>query len=167
MRPIALSILALAVFACASHHEKRPIYLRHVGDITNDPKTDQDFQVCDEDRILQYYNFGKGFQYKGEKISLVKHFTAAFDSTRYNDESGFVTIRFVVNCKGQAGRFRVQEMGDDYQPKKFAKRLTEDLLAVTKKLDGWIAGEMQGKPYDYYQYLVFKFEHGKLIEIMP
>jgi len=51
--------------------------------------------------------------------------------------------------------------------KKFSDSLSSQLLSLTKELDGWLVGEMEGKKYDYYQYLTFKMENGKLIEIMP
>ena len=78
-----------------------------------------------------------------------------------------MTIRFIVNCQGQTGRFRVQGMSYKYNEKTFNKNLTSQLLSLTKQLDGWIIGENGGKKFDYYQYLTFKIEKGKLIEIMP
>ena len=58
-------------------------------------------------------------------------------------------------------------MSNDYKKKTFNNHLTNQLLAVTKQLDGWIVGEYEWKVYDYYQYLTFKIDKGKLIEIMP
>ena len=47
------------------------------------------------------------------------------------------------------------------------KDISEQLLNITKSLDGWVIGKHEGKAYDYYQYLTFKIEDGELIEILP
>ena len=83
------------------------------------------------------------------------------------NESGFITIRFIVNCEGQTGWFRMQEMDENYKANKFNKIILDELALLTKQLNGWEIAEDRGKKFDYYQYLTFKFKNGKLIEIMP
>jgi hypothetical protein len=58
-------------------------------------------------------------------------------------------------------------MDNDYKEKVFNDPITNQLLKLTKELDGWIVGEHDRISYDYYQYLTFKIESGRLIEIMP
>jgi hypothetical protein len=145
-----------------------PDYPRQVGDLSFDAKTDDpNFRICNEAGVFQYYNFGHGVQYKGEKPKIVEHFTRGLTKRGDSTDTGFLTIRFVVNCQGATGRFRVQGIDNDYQEKKFSPDLTEQLLSLTKELDGWIVGEYEGKIFDYYQYLTFKMEKGDLLEIMP
>ncbi|HEY5825628.1 MAG TPA: hypothetical protein VIT44_14740, partial [Cyclobacteriaceae bacterium] len=86
-------------------------YPDHVGDIAFDAKLDDpEFRICAEHSVyLQYYNFGKGVQYKGEKPAIEEHFKEVY-SNKMPSETGYITIRFVVNCAGKTGRFRVQEM---------------------------------------------------------
>lgn len=169
MKPLLpLFIILTALYACAQTQEQQNNYPLQVGDIYFDAKIDDPtFKLCDETRVFQYYNFENGLQYKGEKVKIIEHFAAGFKSSGTENESGFLTIRFIVNCNGQTGRFRVLGMDDDYQEKAFSESLTNQLLNLTKQLDGWIVGEHKGKTYDYYQYLTFKIENGKLIEIMP
>jgi len=161
-------ILLTTLYSCGQTQEKKTDYPLQVGDIYFNSKVDDpNFKLCDEDRVFQYYNFGKGLLYKGEKIKLIEHFTNGLKVKEQKDETGFLTIRFIVNCEGKSGRYRVQGMDNDYKEKKFNENLTNKLLSLTKQLDGWIVGEYEGKAYDYYQYLTFKIEKGKLIEIMP
>ena len=165
-------LLFLCVLNACRRHSVEPnnsnVYLRQVGDTTFDPKVDDpNFKVCNESRAQQYYNFDKGLQYKGEKPALVAHFNSGFKPSPKNAETGFVTIRFIVNCEGKTGWFRVLGIDHDYKPKKFSAGLVNQLLTLTKQLDGWIVGEHNEKIYDYYQYLTFKIENGRLIEIMP
>jgi hypothetical protein len=169
MRKIVLiPILLTTLFSCAQEKKVKPGYPAHVGDINSDPKLDDpNFKPCDEEAIKQYYNFGKGLQYKGEKPKINEHFKVRLKTSDKKNESGFLTIRFIVNCAGKTGRFRTQGMDENYNRKTFDDNLTDQLVTLTKIMDGWVIGEHDGKTYDYYQYLTFKIEDGRLIEIMP
>jgi hypothetical protein len=165
---LLISILLTTLYACGQSSETTGDYPAHVGDIQYDPKIDDPaFKICDYEALHQYYNFGKGLHYKGEKISINEHFKTKLKTKEQQGESGFLTIRFVVNCEGQTGRYRIQGMDNEYNPKNFSDELAAQLLNVTKQLDGWLAGEYEGRRFDYYQYLTFKIENGHLIEIMP
>ncbi len=158
--------LLFSFFACSpsSHHETN--YPEDVGDIAFDSKTDDpSFKTCHE-RVYQYYNFGKGFEYKGEKPALEEHFKK-LKQTEYKGDDGYITIRFIVNCEGKTGRFRIQEMSTDYTERSFNKELVTRCLELTKQLDGWIIKEHNSQQMDYYQYLTFKIEEGRLTEILP
>lgn len=141
--------------------------LRHVGDILFDPKIDTtSFQPCNENLIFQYYNFYNAIQYDGEKAKILREFKSKFETTAKED-SGYVTIRFIVNCDGQTGWFRITTMDQDYKPKSLSNKLTHQLLQLTKELDGWIPGEFNGEKFDYYQSLTFKIFNGQIENIMP
>ncbi len=161
-------VLAASLYSCAQSTNEKSGYLDHVGDTKfNIEIDDPTFKVCDEGRVFQYYNFSKGLQYKGEKPAIDRSFKDKFISKTLSGESGFLTIRFVVNCKGQTGWFRVQGMNNDFKEKKFNQALVDGLLKLTKELDGWIIGGDEKNKVDYYQYLTFKLLDGNLIEIMP
>lgn len=165
-RYISISILFL-VLGCKT--EKSPNkYLRHVGDIEYNKSLDAaNFKLCNgDDKAVQYFNLGKGLQYKGEKRTLINHFYKAYKPVDTN-ESGLVRIRFIVNCKGQTGRFRIISMDKNYREVKIDEKISDQLLTLTKELDGWKILSYKNKPLDYYQYLLFKIEKGKLIEILP
>ncbi|MEJ7646231.1 MAG: hypothetical protein WKF87_16665 [Chryseolinea sp.] len=169
MRQVLLffSLLSTLV-SCGQPKQKKVDYPSQVGDIASDLTVDDpDFTLCDERQVYQYYNFGKGLQYNGEKIKINQHFKDGYKIQHQKMESGFLTIRFVVNCQGKTGRYRAYGMDNDYHEKTFDQDLTVQLLTLTKKLDGWIPGALEGKTYDYYQYLTFKIENGELREIMP
>jgi len=168
IRKICCLFLLLVVYSsCQKSKAQKSVYPNHVGDIAFDEKTDDpNFKICLNGRIPQYYEFGKSLQYRGEKPAIDKH----FEILKLNEttvESGYITIRFIVNCEGKTGRYRIEEMNNDYQPMSFDKKLVEKILTLTKELSGWIVGGNPEQPVDYYQYLTFKIEGGKLIEMMP
>lgn len=164
---LVVIVLAITMVTCSKKVETGQQYPEHVGDISADSSIDDPaFKPCFEGASYQYYNFGNGVQYEGEKPKIDDQYVnvQSTDSTDY----GYVTIRFVVNCQRKTGRFRIQQMDTAYQEKKFNEALIADLLTRTKKLDGWlIAKNERGEAVDYYQYLTFKIERGKLTEIMP
>lgn len=142
-------------------------YPNNVGDIEFDSKLDNpDFKICHPELSYQYYNFNKGFQYKGEKYEILE----LWKKHRINsilEESGYITIRFIVNCEGKTGRFRIQQMSQDYKELKFNENFVAHILEFVKRLDGWLIGNYRGENVDYYQYLTFKVNNGIVTEILP
>ncbi len=164
---LLITIWLSALCSCGQQKQDTNNYPENVGDIAfNKNLDDPNFKVCNEKQVPQYYNFGKGLQYTGEKPKIIEHFKS-FKGLNAPGDSGFITIRFIVNCEGKTDRFRVQEMDNDYNSKSFHKEIRDQLLTLTKSLDGWVIVSDQGHIFDYYQYLTFKINDGKLIEIMP
>lgn len=139
-----------------------------VGSIVFDEKLDDPkFELCNEGRTIQYFNDSKGFQYEGEKYTLNKIFFEQFKNTNLMGESGLIRIRFVVNCKGESGYFRLSSMDKNYLSKNFNDSIVNQLLTITKGLNNWIPKKYHSTEINYYQYLIFKIIDGNLIEIMP
>lgn len=144
-------------------------YPRMIGDIAFDPALDDSsFQVCyGDNRLIQYYSLGEK-TYTGGKIAIEKFFEENYDTTKTHDQSGLVRIRFIVNCKGESGRFRILGMDPTYKELDFDASITDQLLALTKSLDSWKVFKNQaGREKEYYQYLIFKIQNGRIVEIMP
>jgi len=170
MKYLLVFSFTLVIFqSCGQTQSTVSTYPEHVGDISFDAKLDDPvFKICtNEMNIPQYYNFGDGLQYIGEKIAINKYFTENFKNRIQKNETGFLTIRFIVNCEGKTGRFRIEGMDNNYQIKKFDKELESQILKLTKQLDGWVVAKSKEQKYDYYQYLTFKLVDGQIIEIMP
>ncbi|MBK7638291.1 MAG: hypothetical protein WAT22_04235 [Saprospiraceae bacterium] len=143
-------------------------YLSMVGDIEHDPTLDDpDFTLCNKKNTKQYHNLNEDMQYEGEKYALDKVFATLYKPIEKAKDSGMVRIRFLVNCKGQTGRFRMISSGHDYKEKQFDKTITDQLMSITKSLTGWKILSDKSEPKDYYQYLIFKIEDGQIKEILP
>ncbi|TDN36793.1 hypothetical protein A8B98_07320 [Hymenobacter sp. UV11] len=88
-------------------------------------------------------------------------------------DSGYLTIRFLVNCHGQTDRFRVFQVNSTYQPTQFSAVLVAELLRRTRALAGWQPGyysgqgALHGQVLDSYYHLVFKISHGRIVDILP
>lgn len=159
-------LLSPLVLSCQAENAVSK-YPAQVGDISFDKKIDDEFERCVNDKLtFQYYNDANSFNYKGEKIEIQRKLAGLhFQSDQ--TANGYITIRFVVNCDGKTGLFRVQQMNTNYEESTFNKKLNGQLLNFTKNLDGWIPKEYLGVKLNYYQYLTFKIENGKVSEILP
>ncbi|MET3981021.1 hypothetical protein ABIB62_003540 [Mucilaginibacter sp. UYP25] len=139
-----------------------------VGDIKFDPKIDKaDFYLCHKDFIIQYYNFGTSYNGGGRGIKDFIYKRYHYDSA-YKLATGFITIRFVINCKGQTDRFRLSEIDNHYHPTTFDNGLKRQLLKICKALNQWIPGkDSKGNIYDSYYYINFKLVKGQILNITP
>lgn len=145
-------------------------YPNTVGDIALDEKLDEPgFKKCgagkDAPFSFQYYN-GKGFNYRGEKIAIAEKLKKENIYTK-KEINGFVTVRFLVNCEGKTGLFRLKSMNSNLKEEILDEELQNKLLEFTKSLDGWASKELEGFKVDYYQYLTYKIENGKVSEVLP
>jgi hypothetical protein len=157
----------LIALSCFSQKSKTN-YLKDVGDIKYDKTIDDsNFKICDTMSSNQYYSFSEGFRYVGDKSKIIETFRNEYKSNTHQLKTGYITIRFLINCEGKSGLFRIHQMDMNYLPSKFDDNVVNQLLSITKSLDGWVLGEYKGKIYDYYQYLTFKIINNKLIEILP
>ena len=164
---IVIGIIISITISCSDSKKEREKFV-DLGDIELDPLLDdENFKVCHEDISIQFNYGGVGLIYEGEKIALKQHFKDKYEHQDTEGQSGYVTIRFIVNCDGKTGRFRISQMGLDLREKKFENYITDQLLDLTKSLDGWKALERDNLSLDYYQYLAFKLKDGRLIDILP
>jgi hypothetical protein len=155
---------------CGEQQSKESAYLRWVGDIEQNPELDDpDFTLCNGDEnVIQYFNLSTGFQYEGEKQAVIEHFSAAYKPVVDESQSGWIRIRFIVNCEGRAGRFRLTAADYNYNEKVFSTVITDQLLTIIQSMDGWqVLRRKSGNPVDYYLYLTFKLKAGVIVEILP
>lgn len=174
MKPTHLFFLLLCFISCAQEsasfqNEYPP---RHIGDIEFDPKMDNpDFKLCIPEYIAHYMSSGltgnSAIDYKGEKYQIEQTFRKKYNSKFAKKESGYIRIRFVVNCEGKTDRFRIFQADENYLETEFDKSITNQIMEITKSLNGWNVKKYKEQPVDYYQYLIFKIENGQIVKILP
>ncbi|NJC26990.1 hypothetical protein [Neolewinella antarctica] len=160
--------LVLAAGLCYSCNNDSS-YLRHVGDSQQDLSTDaESFTLCnDESATMQYFNIGKGLKYTGGKQAIREAFRENFVA-RDTTTSGWVRVRFIVNCRGESGRFRLLSADLTYAEMELDETLADDILAIVKSLDGWEPMVTDGgDSLDYYQYITVKLVDGEIKELLP
>ncbi len=165
-----IHVLWLGAISCqTSEKSVEIVYPRMIGDSEFDPAQDSpDFVLCHTERsVIQYYAIGEK-TYIGEKRAIIESFEKNYDPAIVKKESGLIRIRFIVNCNGNTGRFRINGMDPSYNERVFDPEITNQLLAITKSLKDWkIYPEGDKRKRDYYMYLTFKIVDGQIKEILP
>ena len=168
---IIFTLLFLTI-SCNTLNTKTPqsVYSRHVGDIQYDSTIDSsNFKPCNGDSLIaQYFNYSGSFPLKREKKELVSFFQENYIPINSKGQSGRIRVRFIVNCEGKSGRFRLLEGNGNYNNFSFDKKISNQLLKLTKDIHDWkICVNNSGSPIDYYMYLTFIIQDGDLIDILP
>ena len=169
LKLIRIISLLFFVIGCQEKMPTQPIEYRtrYVEDIPFNKEFDSfDFASCNGDgSIQQYFNNSKAIEYKGGKRAIIDSFKEWYKpATRF---SGLIRIRFIVNCKGESGRFRLLSMNYDYQEIEGPSSITNQLLLITKGLNAWSPKIYRNEAIDYYQYLSFKIKNGAIVKILP
>lgn len=164
------TLFSFVLFSCQAEKTVSK-YPDIVGDITFDKKLDEaDFKKCgggkDQPFSFQYYNISQEFDYKGEKIAIEERLKKENISSE-KKINGYITVRFLVNCEGKTGLFRLKHLNSDLKDILLDEEMENKLLKFTKSLNGWVPKKIEGLKVDYYQYLTYKIEDGKVSEVLP
>ncbi len=132
-----------------------------IGWIPFDPTLDDtNFQLCDEAAArggrVHYPRYKEG------KRDLKQYFMQNVQLPNPNGQNGHIVIRFLVNCKGNAGRFRMEQLGRDYKAREFAVHIPQTILQTMQEIDNWYLPEGM----DGYGFVTFKIEDGQLVDVI-
>jgi hypothetical protein len=171
---IALSVfLAYGYYAYSAYKEafdtENKPYKRIIGYIDQDKALlNTEYKLCDKGFIQRTYN-GAGLDaYAINKKEFRDQLNTTFKTTDYND-SGYLNYRFLVNCEGNAGWFEIIEMNLDLEEQKLNPKLVNQLLEFTSNSKHWniLTYTQDNTPYNYYMYVSYRIENGKITEIIP
>ncbi len=136
-------------------------YPHDLGDIAHDPSLDKDlFVLCDSTRTIQGRS---NLLYPGGVEAIEKICLSQFEyNPTFEGYTGYVTIRFMINCENETGRFRAHTLNLDFSPNECPDELKDQLLAITRNLKGWEKSTSFPPTTEYSKYINFKIDHGKL-----
>jgi hypothetical protein len=161
----ALMIILLIFISTSCGVQENEKYENNVGFI--DPKDalgDKEFKTCGN-YIYEYYNSFPhgGFKYgkKALRDSVMRKYKTV------STESGYLTFRFVVNCQGVAGHYEIIENDLNHAPARLNKNVISNLFQITQDLREWKQITLDDQPRDYYFYITYKLNDGKIIGILP
>lgn len=142
-------------------------YPRPVGYIETSTSLLNDvYDLCDANTIYGLHSPRHLEVYEGSKARFRESILNSFNDTIYSD-SGYVTFRFIINCKGQPGWFEILQTNLDYEEAVLEKNLINHLLEITKKPENWAVRTLKSEAIDYYMYITYRIKNGKIAEILP
>jgi len=104
--------------------------------------------------------------YPNGKNGFRNYINSTYENRGY-DDSGYLNIRFIINCKGETGRFVIHENNLDLEPHAFNGDLKNQLFQLTSEIKGWQPIFLWEDDRDSYMYVSFRIEHGEITEIIP
>jgi len=150
--------------------QEKKEYPLHTGDIDFDLAIDgPNFKICQPKYSLQHYGpYGEGWHilYEGDKYELMREIKDRFQEKEMTGQTGYYTTRFLVNCEGDTGLFRVESMDKHYKSFEFNTGISKQLDEIIRGLKGWLPRKKGDKTYNYYMYITIKLEDGKIEKIL-
>lgn len=164
----AIILLITILEIVAQNTMPRPVAgKKKVGWIQFDAKRDnKDFKLCDENNIQEYYQVGTRYD---EGLKSVRRFFQRYAPDTFSKKlsNGYLTIRFVVNCRGETDRYRVWATDLEMKPQQVPQETQKKLTDALRAMGSWNPGEYNGIAYDSYAFLTFKILDGKITDILP
>ena len=134
----------------------------NIGELSANSNIDGDFEVCDEDKIPNYYAVGTS--YEGGKRAIKTEILKDLQALAF-DQPGLISFRFIVNCRGEIGRIRHRSTDLDLQETNIDSGNLEEMESAIARLDKWNPAKNQHKTYDSYYLLNFKVRDGRIVDI--
>ena len=150
----------------ANHGKKRIAYI----DPNNTLDNNSNFKLCNKEiNIADYYGCKGYSRLIGGKGKWWRILEKELKPERLKKESGYLTYRFVLNCKGEVGRFTTEEADLDFNKKQFNKETVGHLYRIVAAQKDWklCTGRNIDYKLDAYLYITFKLKDGKITEILP
>lgn len=164
MKYIILNVwVCLLLISCDTSSNQQKQYLKDIGDTVFNTQTDNpNFKFCDSSNILHKRAYVK---YTGGHRQFDNDFSIKYKTkAQYNNFSGYIIIRFAVNCKDQIGRVRWEVLSPDFKPTSAPQVLEDDVIRIFKSLTHWKHPIYRGDSYDGYTYTIIKLENGTFIK---
>jgi hypothetical protein len=163
---ISFLITVLIIF-CINYNNRRGF--RETGDIGDihfdQNKDDTNFKICDSTIVPQYFSVGTEYVGGARAIKNEIFSKIEINNTRFLNNSGIITFRFLVNCKGEIGRFRVFQVDENQKETNFSLESLTKLEEVIKKLSKWELKAYKNNIYDSYYIVRCIIKDGLITDI--
>lgn len=156
-----MSLLSSCDFYMVNPHRQHVSYLSEKGTISP-----PEFKPCFEEFTFPNFYSRQPAEFAPGRDSLRTYFYEAFDNGGIINDSGYVTIRFMINCRAETGRFEVLPIGLDYKEKQFNKKIIDQLLTLTMNLKDWSPYGRDYTSFDSSTHVTFKIVNGELVDIL-
>jgi hypothetical protein len=83
--------------------------------------------------------------------------------------NGYITFRFLINCKGVMSRVLVQQTDENYKSFRFQKEFVNDPYSYLATMRQWKTnlGIQNLNNINYIAFISFKIKNGEIVNIIP
>lgn len=125
---------------------------------------DPSFIICDSTSISSGRN---RLQYIGGKNNLINDIISNYKyNQKFKSYTGYIVIRFLVNCEGNSGRYRADPLHLDFSPQKATADLLDYSIEIIKSLDHWKKSSPENNKKEYSKYINLKIENGQIQHVL-
>ncbi|WP_299432865.1 hypothetical protein [uncultured Aquimarina sp.] len=145
--------------------QKYPYYIGYLN--PQNTFSPEGFILCgDKEAVYKTHHGAPKIAYSPNKGIYDRRIRSNFFKNRFND-SGYINFRFIVNCKGEPGRFETIQTNLNLEETSHNSDLVRHLLELTSNPENWNIFIHENQPRNYYTYISYKIEHGEITEILP
>ncbi|MFN8357432.1 MAG: hypothetical protein U0Y10_23445 [Spirosomataceae bacterium] len=123
------------------------------------PEPSDEFELCTKPPYTHYHFL----PYEGG-VRAVHDFVRSRYVPVTTDQSGYLTVRCLLNCQNQVGAFRTLSVNTDYQACTFDPQIVNQLMALSKQLPHWKAQNYYNtdKVAEGYVTIIYKIKKGAI-----
>lgn len=161
-----LFLLITATIAIGFYLWLNYLSTHRIETINYDPELDaKELSLCNE-YIPQYYSVST--DYDGGKRAIKNELMPYIEKEKifFEHFNGNISIRFILNCKGEIGLFRAKVIDQNLQETSVNQAPLDALIRLVSQLNHWrLKPKKDGTTYDSYYFINFKIRKGLVTDI--
>ncbi|WP_139135140.1 hypothetical protein [Roseivirga sp. 4D4] len=156
----------IALVSCdVSSASDKKTYPDQFGEIAFDAALDDPgFQLCDSSQMV---HSRVSLNYSGGRKRIEElckqQVNVGGNAYAFN---GYILIRFLVNCKGESDRFRIETLDEGFMPIECPDGLVSLVENAVRSLNEWVISKPENVGKDHSKYLNFKMVNGRVDAII-
>ena len=158
---LSILIIICCIPGCNRNQEAQHMYEDQIGDTSFNPALDDiNFKFCDSTNVLHKR---ARVTYNGGLRALEHDLISSFKPKPSHESfTGYVIIRFAINCNNELGRYRTEVLDSNFEITKCPEDLKLDILTAFKNLKNWSHPFYEGKSHDGYTFYSIKINNGNI-----
>ncbi|MEQ8908830.1 MAG: hypothetical protein RIC95_06540 [Vicingaceae bacterium] len=126
-----------------------------------------DIDLCGWGKTFPYYVASDYYQVNF--LDLKNHFISNTKSSDLNTKKDFIIrIRFLMNCNGEIGQFKVKSYDFDYREIDLSPTISKHFTDLLANYQKWTPPLLaNGEAANIHAFYSFRIKQGEIIEVLP
>ncbi len=123
-----------------------------------------DFIICDSTKIKSGRN---QILYRGGLEQLHQDLRSAYKlESAYRSFTGYVVVRFIMNCNSELGRYRAESLHLDFSSAQAPPNFVNHILDIFKNSNHWDRRLNTPSEQEYSKFINIKFKDGQIQHVL-